>query len=216
MVKLSLSRYLDLSVSRSACFCWMCLSNVSLEAHTPSLFSTLMSEAEPPWPSIMLVRRVCIGIVKLSLIQNIIAQKTKNLLITLVCLYLSVRAILAFSPGVFVKRPTDSHSMGSMPPISSLIDVSDNSNECFVLCDRKDWIYLQALRFSSAKNLYSALSSFKVLVELTCGEACLACRTFHSACVRGLVRSLPGLYSSVPNFLTLHSYTMWCRKTHVR
>ena len=37
------------------------LDNVSDEAHTPILFSTFISKADPPCPSIMSLTRMCKG-----------------------------------------------------------------------------------------------------------------------------------------------------------
>jgi len=58
---------------------WMNLDKVSRDAHTPSLFSTFIRCAVPPWLSIRSVISVCIGSEQRSSVQYIIAHSRKEM-----------------------------------------------------------------------------------------------------------------------------------------
>ena len=76
--------------------------------------------------------------------QNIMEQKMKNLLTSLVCSALDEMGPL-FSAADLVSTHIASHKEGSMSAMSSLIVVSVNSKVSFLLWDRKELICEHAL-----------------------------------------------------------------------
>jgi hypothetical protein len=118
----------------------MCRDSVVVDEQAPSVFRTLMSMFDPPCPSMTDVSRLWRGIVNLSLMQNSMQQKIKNLLISLVCWVLDEVVAFFFSAGDMVSMHMASHKVGSISDISVSMVVSENSKVLFLWRDRNELI----------------------------------------------------------------------------